>query len=373
MGHIQRRGTKPNYRYRVRYTDDAGTERSKTFRFKADAEAFLTSVSHQLLAGTYIDPNAGKVTVKAQCEAWRKNLAHLRPSSAVSLEQGFRVHLYPHLGNRPLSAVRPSDIAAWQRQLLKPEGPLSPATVKRIRGQLSAMYKAAILDRVVNLNPVTGVRAPTVDNAEIVPLTPEQIRILETELPDRYRAVVSLVAGSGLRASEVFGLTVDRVDWLRRTVRVDRQLVGREPGGAPIFGPPKSAKSNRTVPLADVTVKHLAEHVRRYPTQGLLFTSARGGAITREVFGKAWRPVASLVGLESNQGLHQVRHFYASILIDAGRSVKEVQARLGHASAVETLNVYAHLWPSNEDGTRAAIQAALVGPSEAVTAASRPS
>lgn len=373
MGHIQRRGTKGSYRYRVRYTDDTGSERSKTFTRKEDADRFLVAVSHQVLSGTYTDPSAGKVTLKAHAEVWRLNQAHLRPKSADSLEQAFRIHVYPSLGHRPLSSIRPSDVGAWQRGLLRPDGPLGPASVRRIRGQLSAMYKAAIVDRVVMFNPVDGIKAPTVDRAEIVPLTPAQVLILEDNILERYSALIALIAGSGLRASEAFGLTVDRVDWLRKTIRVDRQLVGRDRGGAPKFGPPKTAKSNRTVPVADVTIRKLSAHVAKYPpVAGLLFTTSRQGAVTRSVFGHAWRPVASTVGLVDRQGLHQLRHFYASLLIEAGRSVKEVQARLGHATAVETLETYAHLWPSNEDGTRAVIEAAF-GPSEAVRDAARPS
>lgn len=63
------------------------------------------------------------------------------------------------------------------------------------------------------------------------------------------------------------------------------------------------------------------------------------------------------MGLPSGKGLHQLRHFYASLLIDGGRSVKEVQERLGHASADETLNTYAHLFPDSADGTREVVDA----------------
>lgn len=384
MAHIQRRGTRPNYRYRVRYVDDTRRERSRTFTLKGDADDFLTSVSHQLLAGTYIDPAAGRITLKAYAETWRVNQAHLRPKSKASLEQGFRVHVYPHIGDRSLSSIRPSDVAAWQRQLLRPVGPLAPATVKRIRGQLSAMFKAAILDRVVNVNPCAGVRAPKVDRVEVVPLTVDQVRTLEANLllrcqkvsdRARYQAVVPFVAGSGLRYSEAFGLTVDRVDFLRKTVRVDRQLVRRAKGGAPVFGPPKTPKSTRTVPVAEVTILRLAEHLAKYPPgpHGLVFATTTGAAVERDVFGAPWRVAARSVGLADDKGLHQLRHFYASLLIAAGRSVIEVQARLGHESAEETLKTYSHLWPSHEDGTRAAIEAVLGGPSQAVSAAARPS
>ncbi|WP_028708118.1 tyrosine-type recombinase/integrase [Propionicicella superfundia] len=56
---------------------------------------------------------------------------------------------------------------------------------------------------------------------------------------------------------------------------------------------------------------------------------------------------------------HELRHYYASLLIRYGESVKTVQARLGHKSAEETLNTYSHLWPDSDDRSRDAVDAAL--------------
>jgi integrase len=78
--------------------------------------------------------------------------------------------------------------------------------------------------------------------------------------------------------------------------------------------------------------------------------------------GEVWRATARQAGVEVR--FHDLRHFYASALIRAGLSVKVVQARLGHASAVETLNVYSHLWPDDEDRTRQAVDALLADSAE---------
>ncbi len=57
--------------------------------------------------------------------------------------------------------------------------------------------------------------------------------------------------------------------------------------------------------------------------------------------------------------MHELRHYYASLLIRHGESVKTVQRRLGHATAAETLDTYSHLWPDSDDRTRDAIDAVL--------------
>jgi hypothetical protein len=76
-------------------------------------------------------------------------------------------------------------------------------------------------------------------------------------------------------------------------------------------------------------------------------------------WGHLWRPIAREVGLPTGTGLHSLRHYYASLLIRHGESIKTVQARLGHATAAETLDTYSHLWPDSDDRTREAIDSVL--------------
>ena len=179
-------------------------------------------------------------------------------------------------------------------------------------------------------------------------------------MPPDLGALVKFAAGTGMRQGEVFGLTVDRLDMLRRAVHVDRQLVGLD-GTRPMFGPPKTAASVRTIPLPRVVVDVLAAHLAAYPTDRLVFT-LDGLPVTRQRFGHLWRPVARQAGLSARSGLHTLRHYYASLLIRHGESVKTVQVRLGHASAVETLDTYSHLWPDSDDRTREAVDSVLGGP-----------
>ena len=162
--------------------------------------------------------------------------------------------------------------------------------------------------------------------------------------------MVTFAAGTGVRQGECFGLTVDRIDMLRREVTIDRQLVSVGGTGTD-FGPPKTPASVRTIPLPQVVVDALAAHLARTRSgeDGLVFTldgrpdHPAGGSDTS---GGPW-----LEGRRSaaGTGIHALRHYYASLLIRHGESVKTVQARLGHASAAETLDTYSHLWPDSDD------------------------
>ncbi|MGC8513413.1 MAG: tyrosine-type recombinase/integrase, partial [Acidimicrobiales bacterium] len=78
-------------------------------------------------------------------------------------------------------------------------------------------------------------------------------------------------------------------------------------------------------------------------------------------FSDIWQRAAGPVGIPKGEGFHLLRHFYASVLIQAGESVKVIQDRLGHTSAQMTLDIYAHMWPENDETTRSAVDSILGG------------
>jgi integrase len=352
MASIKRRGSS----WQATYRGPNGRERSKTFRLRVEAEGWVSDELSALRHGTWIDPTGGKVTFQAYGEQWRSVQIH-RPSTAAQVETNLRRHVYPTLGERPIGAIRPSEIQAWVRGLA--EG-LEPSTVELVYRYAVAIFRAAVADRVIAQNPAFGIRLPKTEPKRIEPLGSEVVEAIIDAVPDRYRALVVLAAGTGLRQGECFGLTIDRIDFLRRQVTVDRQLV-LLPGSGPVLGPPKTQASYRAVPLPVVVLDALAAHVARYPVgiDGFVFTNDVGQPIRRTRFSDVWRPAMKVAGAPAGTGFHALRHFYASLLIRHGESIKVVQARLGHASAAETLDTYSHLWPDSEDRTRAAVDEVL--------------
>lgn len=368
MGHIKDlrerpRGYTGESPYWARYRDALGKEHGKTFRTKREAKNWLAENEVAKQRGDWVDPRAGKVSFETFAEQWREMQVH-RPTAASQVESNFRVWVYPNLGHRSLAAIRPSHIQAMVKALSLE---LAPSTVETIYRHVAAVFKAAARDRVISRSPCEGISLPKANKDDkIIPLTVDQIRSVAALMPERWQAAVWVGAGTGLRQGEVLGLTLDRVDFLRRTVRVDRQLVTPN-AGAPKLSPPKTKASYRTVPLPDSTGFLLAEHLRLFPADdesGLIFTMKDGRPIRRSRMGEAWRGAADGAELPEGTGFHATRHFYASLLIQHGESVKVVQNRLGHASAMETLDTYGHLWPDSEDATREAVDSVLGRPAE---------
>jgi len=344
-------------RWRVRWVDPHGKELTESFEKRADADKRKRQLDSDLHTGTYIDPAAGEVTFREYAEAWRKRQVH-RDSSAEHVESRLRLHAYPVFGDRPISSILPSEIQAWIAGV-----ELAPSSVTVLHGIVHGVFKDAVRDKRIASNPCEGTKLPKGAPKKVVPPTTEQFEIVRAALPPEFQALATFAAGTGMRKAECFGLVVDRLhlptDPADRsgTVKVDQQLIKANPL---TLGPLKTRASYRTIPLPDVVVATLKEHLKQYPPgpDGLVFT--RGGKpIPRSSFSYHWNKAARAANLPPRSGLHTLRHYYASLLIRYGESVKTVQARLGHASAAETLDTYSHLWPDSDDRTRDAIDSVL--------------
>lgn len=187
-----------------------------------------------------------------------------------------------------------------------------------------------------------------------------QVDALVAATPERYRALVITAVGSGLRQGELLGLRAEDVDLERGLVHVRHQLVS-VPGVPAQLGPPKTVSSLRTVPVPGFVTAALTEHQLAFPAGpfGVLFTNKRGLVVNRQSLHRSFRYALRTAELPITVTFHQLRHTYASLLIEAGESPTVVAARLGHKNATETLQTYSHLWPSSEDQTRLVLSRAF--------------
>lgn len=356
-------GTK---RYDVVFRDPDRRLRKKTFSKIDDARAFKSTVEADKLRGSYIDPNAGKVTLRAYADEWLEMQTFDRSTKdAVALR--LRVHIYPVLGKREIRLIKPSTVQAWLRGL----DPLAARTQQVILTNLSTILSAAVDDEIIPKNPckAKSVSKPKVTQKRVVPWTSEQVVAVRDALPERYQILVTLGAGLGLRQGEAFGLAPDDVDFLRGIVTVRRQ-VKLYSDGTQAFALPKGGKT-RTVPLPSSVRDHLASHLAAWPA----VTVALGGdavplvvstrertALARPYFNSyVWKRALGAADIESRRenGMHALRHFFASVLLDSGESIKAVSDYLGHADPGFTLRTYTHLMPASTERTKSAIDAAF--------------
>lgn len=370
-------------RWRVRYNDDAGLSREKLFEKKVDADRWDANIRADVSRGVYVDPAAGKVTVRDFGEKWRDDQLH-RDSTAERVERFLRLHVYPVMGGTPIAQVRPSNLKAWVKNR---STVLEPSTLRVGYSTLTAMFTAAVIDRLIGVSPCQGVVLPDVERSDIYIATPEQVYALADALPRCYRTQPEVVAGTGLRQGELWGLEVEHVDFLRRRIRVVQQLKVIS-GRRPFLAQPKTPSSVRDVDLADVTGELLARHIEAFPPVGvevddetnprrptrrvarLIFVNMAGDQIHRAGFSHVWQPAVAAAGLPLGFGMHGLRDMYATMLIFGGASVKTVQKALGHSTPTTTLNSYLGLWPDAVETTRALVDNTLRRPQPGLRALS---
>ena len=183
----------------------------------------------------------------------------------------------------------------------------------------------------------------------VVP-TPARVGDL-LEQAGTFRAFVGLCAFAGLRLGEAAALKVAKVDFLRRTIRVERQVQRANEGLVEIR--PAKYGSERTIFAPEGPIEMLAVHLADdlAGTCGWLYPGEGSAPLHQNSVGCLWRRTRAAAGIDTMR-LHDLRHFYASGLIAAGCDVVTVQRAVGHRSATVTLTTYSHLWPTAEDRTR---------------------
>lgn len=374
------------HRWQVRYDDDQGKPvRRNRPELKGDdpeihAEALAAQVKNDLATDSYVDPTAGQVTLAAFTRVWRDG--QVADAATLIKLDGFLTHwVYAaRIAEMPMAtlAKKPSLIRSWVSWMNEK---LEPVTVRWAAATLSSIFIAAMDDGVVSKNPVRArsVKLPPLVKDEVEPLTRAQTLTIRETLPERFRAMVDMGVGCGLRQGELLGLAVADLDFLRGNVKVQRQV--KILGSQMVFALPKGDKV-RTVPMSRHVVEALAAHLKDFPaidvtlpweeptgsatTAALVFSwkgARRSGAVNRSAINHLWRAARAAAGLTPvrKHGMHMMRHTFASASLAAGVDLKRVSVDLGHADVAITSRIYAHLMPDGESRVRSAIDAFFAG------------
>ncbi|MGW5939741.1 tyrosine-type recombinase/integrase [Streptomyces celluloflavus] len=373
-------------RWQLRYRDPLGKQRKENYDRKVDAEAAAAAVDNDLRQGKYVDPTEAKKTLKTYAREWLGDAT--AGIGTVDAYTGIvRNHIEPHLGHLELRALnRPSLIQNWMKKL---QGAgLEASTIGLVNSVLSAMLDAAVEDGLLPKNPCksSSVKLPSKPKRKIIPWSLERVHAVTAELPHRMQCGGKLAFGCGLRQGEVFGFSEDELDFDRGVVHINQQI--KLVRSTMVFAPPKGNRL-RTVPMSDRLAAALKAHMKEYPpvpvalpwikpdgeprTYRLLFIDDQGRAYHRSVFNQyVWKGALADAGVipprekgspryaaAPDDGIHAYRHAYASVLLDAGESIKALPEYLGHSDAGFTLRTYTHLMPNSESRTRRAMDAAF--------------
>jgi integrase len=345
-------------RWRVRWVDDTGHEHTKVFRHKDAAQAHLDKLTADTVAGTYTAPST--VTFGDVAEEWLATKSTRKPKTVAGYRSLLDNLILPRWRDTAVKSITHRDLQGWISGLCANGGvrvkgkSLGASRVRQTHQCVSAVLKYAIRTDRLGRNVAVGIELPHKVVAEHRYLTHEQLLELAefVELPGKDWAafgLLTLVMGyCGLRFGEAIALRARDVKDGAITVR---QSATKVSGRGLVVDTTKTHRT-RWVPVPEFLWESLKDRAWRPRFDGstpspadpdqLVFTGRDGGYLTSFEYRREFDAAAKDIGME---GLvpHELRHTCASLAISAGANIKALQALLGHASAVMTLDLYGHL------------------------------
>lgn len=299
---------------------------------------------------------------------WKRSLTRPNAQTKADYQNTINKYILPYFGMTPMSEIKPLDIKAWQRKLTHDEKyfgkPLSQYTIQKYINLFASILKEARDNDFINRSPFEKIHRKKVKpQRTVTPLDMIQVNSIADNLTDSLKLMVWIPFYTGLRPSEVLGLTLDCIDFQAKEVLVKRQLSRFTDK---IFEDNlKTENSKRVIPLApslETLVKH---HVQKFGLgpEELLFKNRTGGVLRYKDAARSFRIAARAIGLSEREGLHVLRHTFASVLIQQGVNMKVIQSLLGHANISETMDTYGHLYPEDKSNAIMAIDAFVIGSS----------
>lgn len=329
-------------RWRARYVDGTGQERTRAFKRKPDAEAFLLSITASIETGSYVDPVRARTTVATIAETWMDT-----PSWSESTRARNRsildAHVLPRWGDLPLSEVHHEDVQRWVTGLGK--AGMAGGTVRKVYGVLNGVLKAAIRARRLAVNPAAEVSLPRQDMKRRRYLTGVQVEAVAAAAGD-HAAVIHVLAFCGLRIGELAALKVGMVNQARRRLRIEESVT--EVNGKLVWSEPKDHQ-RRTVPWPTFLDDEIRAAVAGKGPEDLLFPAPGGGALRVRNMRRDWFDAAVKTAGIGTLTPHELRHTAASLAVSAGASVLALQRMLGHDKPSTTLDFYSDLFDEDLD------------------------
>ena len=343
--------------------------RFETFRGnQAQAMRRLKQLSHEVTANLAkgIPVPTGRVTVTEALKAWLNSKAGRAPKTLESYQSIVERHLIPNLGHHHLKDLQPSMIQQYYAHACEK---LSARSVHYHHRLLKAGLKYAVRQGFLGRNVCDLVDPPSFQKKKMRTLAPEEVRrLLEVANETEYYPIVYVALSSGLRRAELLGLRWRDLNLGNEpTISVSRVLYKAK--GVLEFREPKTANSRRSVTMTQKLRRYMKDykaekesfnlHIGRIMNlDDIVFSTTKGKPFDPHVVSHNFAKIAKRAGLEGTR-FHDLRHSFATLMLDQGAPPKIISDCLGHASVAFTMDTYAGKIPSMEKSAMAKLNKVL--------------
>ena len=359
--------------------DDEGKPIRKSFYGK-DRETVAQKINQALnkvYTSSYFEPS--RATIKEWLQEWLKGRkAHIAESTHSTYETMIKVHIAPTIGSIKIKDIKTREIQNLLNEKLA--GGLSARTVKYIYQTINAGLRQAVKERLIYYNPAEHVELPKQESKEMRTFTVEELkRFFEVAKDSPHYTAYYLDLATGLRRGELLGLRWKDIDLEKETLSVWQQLVKSREKPRLKLKETKTPKSKRTVKLDPATIALLKFHKKRqeklreslgeycskvnpdgYQDQDLVFCIGNGKPIDPDNFRRHFNLILEKAELPRAR-IHDLRHTYATLALEAGVDIKTLQESLGHTSIAITGDIYGHVTDRMREEAASKVGGVLAG------------
>jgi integrase len=327
-------------RYKAAYRDSRGVVTSKTFPTVKLAQAHLHDMNVKKATGSLPDSSKSRKTVS---DLWNHfvRTSRARASTLAWYESRWTNHVERALGAWRIDSIRRADIETFFADV---EARTSLSTRRAVQQLVHKLFAVGVRSEWIARNPADGIEMPAARPRPARFLTEAEVDQIADQVSPRYRALVYTLSEGGLRIGEGLAL---RVKSLNGNIRVAENSV--EVGGKKVIGQPKTAGSERVVPISPklraILREHLNTYANRFDPESFVFTTEHGAQIGQNNFRKrVFQPAAVRAKVVPTPTVHQLRHTAASLWLHRGLTPWEVAKMLGHSDTKMIERTYGHLY-----------------------------
>jgi integrase len=338
---------KANGTWRTQVSID-GKRVGHTARSRAEYHDWLRKILDRIDQGMTFEGR--NVTLSAYLQDWieiKKNV--LRSRTGYQYQKLIDLYIEPLLGKIKLKDLSLRAVNQSYESLM--DKGIGISNIGYAHRVLHAALEQAVKNGIIGRNPAHGATVPKAKHREMQILNEQQVGdFLVAASQSRYKTLYHLAVTTGMRFSELRGLSWLDVDWIKGTITVNRQMQD-VPGLGSVSGEPKTFAGTRTILLGETTLNELREQKRRieegsracesWRENGLLFPSNIGTPFSKTYLQNDFAKVLKSANLRRIR-FHDLRHTAASLMLNHGVPALVVSKILGQSNPSVTLNIYAH-------------------------------
>lgn len=323
------------YHQSTRYRRSLNLDDTKVNR-KLATMKLIPEIVYKLNSGKFFDNDKSKIpTVDEYAKiSFALHSKSRKATTQYDYETSWRLHISPTFGTKRLNVIKPSDIQLWQNKLLET---LKPRRVRNIRATFNTILNDAMRDEIIDKNPIALVKTPKLDKVAVQSFSLKEVQTIITTASDEMKSFTALGFLTGMRSGELIGLKWEDVDFKKKEIHIKRAIKMGE------VSTPKTKNSIRTIDILDNLLPYLQEQYKRtgeYKSYVFLNQENQHYYDIKRIRDTKWKRLLKECHLEYRT-IYQMRHSFATIMIENKEDILWVSNMLGHTDASMTLQMYA--------------------------------